>query len=107
MRPSNPVACRITIGTPLPPQSSVCIRMPLTFTKLDVGSPIFELMRVLIFSMSEGCEDLHSRRIQHSVVGFVLDRRRLLSDGSCFRRADFFECNRLEQVVAHGAHLRQ
>src|ERR1035437_4170789 len=108
MRPRNPVACRITIGAPSPPQSSVCIRMPLTFTKLDAGSLNFELLpRGSIFSMSQYCEELHSRRIQVSPVGFGLDRRRLLIDSLCFPRADVFECKRLEQVVAHGAHLRQ
>ena len=41
-----------------------------------------------------------------SAVGFVLDRRRLLIDSLCFRRADIFERNRLEQIGAHGAQLR-
>ena len=57
MRPRNPVACRITIGAPSPPQSRVCIRIPLTFTKLDAGSLNFELLiRGSIFSMSLGID---------------------------------------------------
>src|ERR1035437_4741021 len=108
MRPRNPVACRITIGAPSPPQSSVCIRMPLTFTKLDAGSLRFESMPLgSMFVTPQGCEELHSRRIPYSLLGFVLDRRRLPIDSFGFGRADVFECNRLEQVVAHGAHLRQ
>src|ERR1039458_1142923 len=106
MRPRNPVACRITIGEPSPPQSSVCIRMPLTFTKLDAGSLNFALLLLgSFFSMSQGLRG--TILATDSVVGFVLDRRRLPIDSFGLGRADVFECKGLEQVVAQGAYLRQ
>src|SRR5271165_3324658 len=55
MRPRNPVACRITIGGPSPPQSSVCKLMPLTFTKV---------LRGWILSMAEVfCESIVGARV--------------------------------------------
>src|SRR5208337_975846 len=96
MRPRKPVACRITIGAPSPPQSRACKRTPLTFTKRLRGSVFFISKVLRVYTITTD-----------SLIGFVLDRRRFPLGGFRFRRADIFERNRLEQIVTHSAHLRQ
>src|SRR5579863_8043365 len=103
MRPSNPVACRITIGAPSPPQSRTCSRTRLTFTKLEVGSSRFEAVSpVSIFSMSSAW------RFSSGFSGCVLlDRGHRRLDGFRFGGADVFERDRLEQAVARGVQPGQ
>src|SRR5260221_11265211 len=95
MRPRNPVACSITIGAPSPPQSRVCSRMPLTFTKLLKGS-VFSIFKFASWYAPGG----FGGRLRFR-------SNRLLLNSLCLRRANIFERDRLEKTVAHRIDLRQ